>query len=86
MRRKKSRFEILTRSPVINQTDIERLLNVSQYTAAKIFRYAQRAEQNANESGWWSEERKVRLTSALKVYGVTYEALKKQIIDEERIA
>lgn len=73
--RKKTREEILSQ-PFLNTTDIAKLLAVSRPKAERIY---SAANQIDSELKYRIEPTKVRMTSMLKVTGLNFNILTKQI-------
>ena len=74
MQRLKGRTEIATQN-YLTQTDIKKLLDVSQSSAKRIYQFADTIDQKMK---YRVEPRKVRITSVAEVVGLSLNTLKKQ--------
>lgn len=77
MQRTKTRAECLKLS-YLNKSDISNLLKVSQYKAKRIY---DAADQIDRQLTFRAEPAKVRMRSVLKVAGIDYSLLSRQIKD-----
>lgn len=77
MQRLRSREELLT-LPYLKQSDISRLLCLPYSTASRVYKRA-RALDDEELGDMVIEPRKARMTSVLRVAGITFESLKKQV-------
>lgn len=62
----------------LNQTEVGRLLCLPRDTAIRIYKIARRLD-DVELGGMVIEPRKVRMSTVLKVAGITFESLRKQI-------
>lgn len=76
MKRKRTRSECIE-LVYLNKTDIQTLLEVSQYVAARIYEAADTIDRELGSMR--IEPRKVRMKSVLKVSGADFNLLRKQI-------
>lgn len=74
---KKSRAE-LANSFYVNRSDIASLLDISRSHAYRMFAEAQRTDRNELKQNYYNENN-VRLSTVLRVAGISDEELKKKV-------
>ena len=77
MQRRRSREELIT-MPYLKQSEVARLLCLPYNTASRVYSKA-RALDDEELGDMVIEPRKVRMASVLRVAGISFEALKKQV-------